>query len=135
MNLLKWDESYSVKVRLIDGQHKKLFKFANNYAEALKNGMSKASLSKLLEGLVEYANVHFSTEERYFVQFNYEDAEEHKREHTIISAKIQELKSKIRTGITIEEDDVTNFLKVWLESHVKGTDKKYIECFCKNGLR
>lgn len=135
MDIVIWDESYSVKVHLIDGQHKKLFQLTNNYAEALKNGHSIVSLSKLLDGLVEYANVHFSTEERYFVQFNYDDTEEHKREHAILSAKIEQLKSKIRTGISIEEDEVTNFLKVWLENHIKGTDHKYIECFNENGLR
>ncbi len=73
---------------------KKLFNLTNSYAQALKNGMSKATLGKLLDGLVEYANIHFSTEERYFVQFNYEHTAEHKREHSIISAKIEELKIK-----------------------------------------
>jgi hemerythrin-like metal-binding protein len=135
MKLLVWDESYSVKVHLIDGQHKKLFNLTNSYAEALQNGMSKAALSKLLDGLVEYANIHFSTEERYFVQFNYDLADEHKREHAILTAKIEDLKSKVRTGITIKEDEVSNFLKIWLENHVKGTDRKYMDCFYNNGLR
>mgnify|MGYP001214884161 CR=1 FL=1 len=135
MELLTWDESYSVNVNFIDGQHKKLFNLANGYSEALKNGESKAALSRLLDSLAEYANVHFSTEERYFVQFNYLHSEEHKREHLIISKKIEELKTKIKVGIEIEQDEVSNFLRIWLDGHVKGTDQKYIECFNKNGLR
>ena len=37
MTLLTWDETYSVNVNLIDGQHKKLFNLANGYSIAWSN--------------------------------------------------------------------------------------------------
>jgi hemerythrin len=135
MTLLTWDETYSVNVNLIDGQHKKLFNLANGYSIALEQGRSKLALCDLLDGLANYASIHFSTEERYFNQFNYSDSEEHMLEHEILSNKICDLKSKIKTGISVENDEVSKFLKVWLDTHIKGTDHKYIECFNSNGLR
>ncbi len=135
MPLLVWDESFSVKVNLLNRQHQKLFGFVNKYYNALKMGQSKSALLKLLDGLAEYAKVHFSTEERYFSQFNYNEIEEHKHEHKILTDKIIDLNSKVEVGTNVEDDEVTKFLQIWLEAHIKGTDHKYIECFHKNGLR
>lgn len=90
MALIEWDESYSVNVNLIDRQHQKLFRYANVYQEAVEKGKSAGALRKLLDGLAEYATVHFSTEERYFTQFNFDGSEEHKREHKILTAKIKD---------------------------------------------
>lgn len=135
MPLIVWDESYSVKVHLIDGQHKKLFDMANEYQIALSNGKSQAALKQLLDGLLNYATIHFGTEERYFTQFGYEDIEAHKREHKIFNAKVSEIIKKRKIGEKVEQDDVTKFLRIWLEGHIKGTDHKYIELFNKNGLR
>jgi hemerythrin len=135
MELIEWNDEYSVNVNLIDRQHQKLFELANGYHNAVKSGNSRTALIQLLDGLVEYASVHFSTEERYFVQFNYEGAEEHKREHRILAIKINDLKSKVKIGVNLEEDEVSTFLKIWLDTHIKGTDHKYIDCFHRGGLR
>lgn len=135
MALIEWDDSYSVNVNLIDRQHQKLFEYANKYQEAVQNDKSEGALRKLLDDLAEYAIVHFNIEERYFTQFTYEGAEEHKHEHKILTAKIKDLYSKVKAGVSIEEDEVSKFLKIWLETHIKGTDHKYIECFKKGGLR
>ena len=135
MAFFNWDESFSVKVNLIDRQHQKLFGIVNSYHDAVQDGKSAPALFKLLDNLAEYATVHFATEERYFAQFNYKDIEAHKREHKVLVAKIVDLKSKVRVGIDVEDDEVSKFLQIWLEAHIKGTDTKYIECFNKNGLR
>ncbi len=135
MALIEWDDSYSVNVHLIDRQHQKLFEYANEYNRAAENGKSEGALRKLLDGLAEYAAVHFSTEERYFTQFNYAEAEEHKREHQILATKIKDLYSKIKVGVKVEENEVSKFLKIWLDAHIKGTDHKYMDCFNKGGLR
>jgi len=135
MALIEWDESYSVKVNLIDRQHQRLFDHVRAYHKAVQDGRSKNALIKLLDELVEYAAVHFTTEERYFVQFSYEHTKEHKHEHKVLALKINDLKSKVKVGVNIDEDDVSNFLKVWLETHIKETDHKYIDCFTKGGLR
>ncbi|MBU0472786.1 MAG: bacteriohemerythrin [Bacteroidetes bacterium] len=135
MPLIVWDESYSVNVHLIDGQHKKLFDLANEYQTALTNGKSHDALKQLLDGLLNYAAIHFGTEERYFTQFGYDDMEAHKREHKIFNAKVSDIIKKRKIGEEVGQNEVTKFLKIWLEGHIKGTDHKYIELFNKNGLR
>lgn len=135
MPLLEWDESFSVKINLIDRQHQKLFRMANEYHQAIKEGKSSSALSNLLYGLAEYATVHFSTEERYFDRFNFEDSKAHKQEHRVLEAKIGDLKSKVKLGIKVEEEEISKLLQIWLQGHIKGTDHKFIKCFQENGLR
>lgn len=135
MPLLKWDESFSVKINLIDRQHQKLFSLANEYHQAIQDGKSTFALSNLLDGLAEYASIHFSTEERYFDRFNFENSQAHKQEHKILERKIIDLKSKEKTCIKVEEAEISKLLQIWLQGHIKGTDQKYIKCFQENGLR
>ena len=135
MPLVEWDESFSVNINLIDRQHKKLFRLANEYHQALVDGKSKFALYKLLDGLAEYTAIHFSTEERYFAEFNFEDVEEHKRQHKVILDKTNELIAKAEVGVGIVDDEISKFLQIWLQGHIKGTDPKYVKCFHKNGLK
>jgi hemerythrin len=135
MPLLEWDESFSVNINLIDRQHQKLFKIANQYHQAIKDGKSSAALNNLLDGLVDYVTVHFNTEERYFDRFNFEDSEAHKQEHRVLEAKIGDLKSKVKRGIKVEEKEISKLLLIWLQGHIKGTDHKFIKCFHENGFR
>lgn len=131
MPLVEWDESFSVNINLIDRQHKKLFRLANEYHQALIDRKSKFALYKLLDGLAEYTAIHFSTEERLFAEFNFKDIEEHKREHQVILDKT----NVAEVGVGIVDDEISKFLQIWLQGHIKGTDPKYIDCFLKNGLR
>ena len=135
MNLLEWDEKFSVGVNLIDGQHKKLFEMANEYYNAFNRGFSENAIERLLDGLLNYVAVHFGTEERYFAEYGYEDTKAHKREHQIIVLKVKDLVNKWQKRENPAEEEVSKFLKIWLEQHIMDTDHKYMECFHKHGLR
>ena len=32
-------------------------------------------------------------------------------------------------------NEILEYLKWWLINHIQGTDKKYVDCFKKNGLK
>ena len=70
MVFMNWDESLSVHVKKIDDQHKKLIHIINrahdtNLLEDREEG------DKILNELLEFTRVHFSTEEKYFEKCNY----------------------------------------------------------------
>lgn len=135
MPLLNWDDSFSVNISLIDRQHKKLFELANDYHDAFNSGKSEISLKLLLDGLVNYVSVHFGTEERYFAEFGYEDIEAHKREHKILILKVKDLVAKWQSRRNPNEEEISDFLLVWLKRHIFETDHKYINCFHRNGMQ
>jgi len=134
MPLITWDDSISVNVAIIDIQHKKIIEITNKLHEAMKKGEGKDVIADILTELAQYKKMHFATEEKYFKEFNYENAETHIYEHHQFADKIDELKTKLTKGesITIE---VLNFVKDWLTHHIKEVDKKYTKCFNEHGLK
>lgn len=135
MPIITWNDSLSVNVDEIDEQHKILIKIINRLFDAMKEGKGTQVIGRTVEELHNYTISHFGSEERYFDQFNYPDAANHKKQHAIFVKKIEDLKADLvggKTGIPI---DVLNFLSDWLTNHIKGTDKKYSHLFNEKGLK
>lgn len=134
---IPWDKEYSVNVVEIDDQHKYFIGLMNELYDVMLTKNSNKKIQEVFEKLVLYANVHFATEEKYFDQFNYELADEHKREHKKLTIKIEEFKNlyQEKPQDTFEiTKDLIDFLENWLVDHLANQDKKYVECFNKNGL-
>lgn len=43
--------------------------------------------------------------------------------------------NKVINGDYQISGEILEYLKQWLLNHIQGTDKKYIDCFKKNGLK
>jgi hemerythrin len=125
----------SVNVAIIDTQHQKLVKMINELNDAMRVGKSKDVLGGIVQGLVAYAGVHFSTEERYFEQFQYPDTDAHKAEHSAFAAKASGFSQQYQQGKIGLSIELLDFLSDWLGTHIKGVDKKYSAFFNANGLK
>ncbi len=135
MSLIKWDDSYSVKVTEIDQQHQKLVSMINELHDAMRQGRGKDVLGKLINGLISYTAIHFKTEEKYFDQFGYPETDSHKKEHAAFVQKISEFKDGFEKGQQSLSIDVMNFLMDWLLKHIKGVDIQYSQFFNEKGLK
>lgn len=134
MALINWGPELSVNVSEIDLEHRKLVNMLNQLHEAMSHQHGKDVIGPILASLAEYAATHFKTEEKYFDQFNYPDAELHKREHrdfTLRVSNFQKAYEEDRAGLTVE---VLHFLSGWLQNHIQGSDKKYSKFFNAHGL-
>jgi hemerythrin len=135
MALIKWDDSFSVNLGEIDGQHQKLIEMINDLHDAMKHGRSKDVLYKIINSLIDYAGYHFRTEEKYFDKFGYPDAKSHKEEHLHFTNKVAEFKDGFALGKIGLSMELLDFLTQWLQTHVKIVDKKYIPFFSEKGLK
>jgi hemerythrin-like metal-binding protein len=135
MPLVYWDESFSVNVAEIDAQHQTLFDLINKLYEAMKKGLGKEVLPKIIDELFNYVEKHFSTEEKYFDRFGYQETESHKLEHYNFLKKVSEFKKSYENGEIALTIDVITFLQNWLVTHIKVVDKKYSKFFNENGLK
>ena len=61
--LLKWEPIYSVNVKELDNQHKKIFTIINNVLE-IKKDYSKNKAVKAIKELKDYGNYHQSDHPR-----------------------------------------------------------------------
>lgn len=134
MGTITWNDSFSVKVLAIDQQHKKLVDMINELTDAMRSGKGRDILNKIISGLILYTGTHFKTEEKYFDQFDYPEAEIHKKEHEAFVLKVLEFKKGFEKGDLNLTVEIMDFLSDWLQNHIKGSDKKYSQFFNDHGL-
>lgn len=133
MAFIEWDDSYSVNVRIIDLQHKKLIEMINEFYKHVGKDSSQA-FRTLLDSLVDYTQYHFSTEEKYFQQFAYPDTAGHREIHRNFTEKVLDVRSRLNNGKMVLSLEITTFLKDWLTHHIKESDKAYGKFFNHHGL-
>lgn len=133
--LFPWSDTYSVKIGVIDMQHKNLVSIVNELHQAMVAGQGKQQLGKILSNLIKYTQVHFKTEENFMESHQYPEFIHHKSEHDHLTKTVLDFQSKFQrneTGLTIE---VMDFLKDWLSKHILGSDKKYTPFLNAQGVR
>jgi hemerythrin len=134
-NKLVWEDKYSVGVVEIDNQHKRMFAVINELLDAINTGTTADHLGNIIESLVKYKIFHFETEEKYFRDFNYEEAEAHTAKHHEFNQKLTTLKEK-HPEYTVEfAFELVDFLEDWLIDHLMVVDQKYKKCFAEHGLK
>lgn len=138
MSLIKWNQDLIVNIPDIDEQHERFVGYVNQLYDSRRKKSSPEEVGKLIAELVEYAWIHFKTEERYFDMFRYNESVSHRKEHEIINNKLHEFKKKYDEGSgLLLAMKLSEFLKEWFEGHVVKVDKEfskllYINVYNKN---
>jgi len=132
--MLVWDSSYSVKVKEIDNQHKRLIDYINLLDASTRDDDPKEIISEIMKSLTVYTIEHFKTEEDYFSEFKYEKASEHIAEHQRLVKDLDDYIKQFESNDDFNSDHFMSFLKDWLIDHIMGTDKEYMHCFAENKL-
>ena len=133
-NYIQWQDNYSVNINFIDEQHKILINIINELYDDIIIKKKFVDVNNLLSKMVDYAATHFSTEEKYFIEFQYNDSINHIKEHKYFIEKVNEFIEKstlIKSSVPLE---ALYFLQDWLINHILISDKKYIDCFKNGGL-
>lgn len=139
MDKFVWSEDISVHVEEIDDQHKHFIEIANSIFDLLEEDtVAREDLVMRIGQLGDYALVHFGTEEEYFDQFHYADAEIHKAAHDEYRRKFQDLLNQARdenSDIMHIAGHVAEYAGSWLINHIKAMDQKFTQSFNEHGLR
>lgn len=133
--MIKWEGKYSVGLSIIDEEHKELIRIMNAAIEAKQHNDNIDEILILLKQLTDYALKHFSTEEFYMAKFKYSEFQYHQEEHHNFSNKAIAYCNRVIEGDYHIANEIFEYLKRWLVNHIQITDKKYVECFKKNGLK
>lgn len=125
MALFNWTDDYSVGIKEIDEQHKKLFEILNELHNAMKEAKSKSVLGKVITDLISYTEFHFSSEEILLKNCKYPHFKEHKAIHDQFTKKVKGFEKEYKDGSAIVSHEIIQFLKEWLVNHIKESDKQY----------
>ena len=134
MEKIKWNENFSVGVRKIDEQHKKLIKMINKLIETNKTKVYSETIYDTLVKMTKYADYHFQTEEQYMIEYDYPDYSSHKEQHIEFRKKTVAFAvdtMKYKEALPIE---ILSYLQNWLINHILTSDMKFKSFFNEKGL-
>lgn len=134
MAIIDWSDEYSVSVKEMDEQHKKLIAMINELNEAMKSGKGKDVMEKILKNLVDYTVTHFASEEKLMQSGDYPGYLAQKSQHEALTKQVIEFQTKYHEGKAVLSVEIMSFLKDWLVNHIKGSDKKYGPFLNKKGI-
>lgn len=144
MACAQWNDDYSLGIKAIDDQHKRLFGMINRLCTALSENANQRSFigkgaqesvtEEILSEMTDYASTHFFLEERYFQEFHYEKMEEHMSQHELFRLKVNSLKADLEKGKDTVALEALAYLSNWFVEHILHYDRQYVECFHKHGL-
>ncbi len=126
MDLIEWNEKYSVGSGGIDGEHKKLFSLINDLNRAMGERTDKGAGEKILLSLLEYTEYHFGNEEEILAKYSYSQLEQHKIAHKGLIGKVKELMDRVSRGREVT-GDMLMLLEEWICQHILLVDRHYSE--------
>lgn len=121
-----WKECFTVGTPDLDEDHRTLFSMIDALQRGVDSGMTQAEIEKIMGGLVEYTDYHFTREEKKMEEAGYPGLEEHKAAHADLKARMTEYHSVFHSGGKAIEKTFIRFLTYWLEDHICGVDQKYV---------
>ncbi|MCL2231730.1 MAG: bacteriohemerythrin [Treponema sp.] len=136
-DLIKWSDKLSCGVKIIDDQHKGLVDLVNEMFKHVTGDyvQERDYFNRVIQEVVKYVKIHFSTEEKILVATKFAGYTEHKKEHEFFVRTILENIRDYEAGKRFTLSTFTRFLKDWILSHIALMDKQYIEYFKKIATR
>ena len=124
MPLFLWKKSYEVGIAEIDVQHRRLVGFINELSDAMMVKQGHRAVPHVLEELIDYIQLHFTSEEGLMQEMNYPALDEHCQEHLEMTKQILEFKARYSRDHDLSPSELLAFLCEWLKDHILASDKE-----------
>ena len=125
MELLVWNENFSVGIREFDQHHKILFEMINSLIIAKEKDSSSWVIASTLEQLETYTIFHFAAEESMMKHFGFDGYETHQAEHEALLTQVKDMRKRYTEDESVSIDELLEFVAAWVLDHTMGMDKLY----------
>ena len=123
MDLIQWKKEYSIGVKKLDNQHKKILKIVNQNMERQFSTQNEREMEEILEDLQNYIKEHFKTEEEYMLKHHYSGYEEQRKEHNQFVDRLFEAQKEYLKYGRVTSINIFNFVWDWFSHHILILDK------------
>ena len=121
---IEWNQSFEINVPVVDAEHKYLVQLVNDlHVEFKKNNLDK-DIAHIFEHLASYTQKHFANEESVMAKVKYPEIEEHKKQHRELLETARNLSEQYLDGSESITEDIMQFLKAWVVTHIIESDNK-----------
>lgn len=127
--MFTWTKEYSVGIKLIDEQHKKIFEIGSRLESIICDfdGTNVfEQLNDTYNELIDYTAYHFHSEEKLLFEANYTGIVEHVEKHKAFIHKLECMDLDLmfnRQGALAF--DLLETVASWIFTHIKGDDFLY----------
>jgi hemerythrin len=109
----------------MDDQHGILMDTMNELRLALVHGSDREKVNKLLDQFIEFARMHFWSEDRLMEQYCFPGLAEHRAEHRTLLGQIQESAHRAQYSEAVPMRSLLGFLRDGFQEHIEGLDLEY----------
>lgn len=134
METIDWNNEFSVGVKEMDDQHKKLIGMINRLIKEQKTLTNPQTIAELLTEMTDYAEVHFRAEEYLMAEYGYPEKDKQEQQHKAFIDKTIAFYSATDLGPNILSTALLDYLRIWLVEHILKQDMKYKDFFKSKGL-
>jgi hemerythrin len=135
METINWKNEFSVGVKEMDEQHKKLLGMINRLIEEQHTLTDPRTIADLLTEMTDYAQVHFRAEEFLLAEYGYEQISVQEKQHQAFIDKTISFYSATDIGPNVLSVALLDYLGTWLVGHILQEDMKYKDFFKSKELR
>lgn len=129
--MIQWNDDFTIGVKAIDEQHKRLFDIANRAYQLLRNELVLDKYDQIVdifEELKNYTVYHFAFEEKYMAEIGYKRLLSHKVYHEDFIAKVNAVDfDKIDQDQEQYLMGILDFVVNWIQEHILGVDKRIVQ--------
>ena len=125
MQLFPWDRDYEIGIIEIDRQHRHLVDIINELADAMIAQKGHETVPLILDKLVDYIQLHFTTEEEVMRRENFPALDKQRREHLDMTGQVLEFRKNYSQNLEVSPSEVLGFLCTWLKSHILESDMEF----------
>jgi hemerythrin len=124
---IEWEDRLSVGIEKIDAQHKQWIDYFNQASQAIATQQNREQISKTLEFLLDYTEMHFSTEEKFMQDSGYPEYRDHRAKHDALRTTLKNLVADYQDeGITQDlAEAIETLVGNWLIQHICNVDQKF----------
>ena len=125
MDLMVWNDSFSVGDALMDAHHQVFFQMVTEVREAAR-GVDAPAEAQRVAFLLEYTRMHFAKEEQLMETCGFPGLEAHRRTHQDFAAQAGSLAAALAEApASVTTDHILSVMQAWLVDHILGMDKQF----------
>ena len=146
LKAFQWDNYYNTGIDIVDKEHQQLVNLLNALIGVLvnKQQITEKELFLLLDKLEEYAQVHFSDEEKIMLLYKNkqetnklyaEHLRQHFRQHNYFMKYVASMREEYTNDSGKNKnsilEELAHYITVWLSFHILGSDQEMANFFAE----
>ena len=122
MAALPWREEYRINVSKIDDQHRELADRVAQLHMVLDSDKGYSDIEQVLDELISFTHLHFTTEEQLMIKHEYPEYPAHKKAHQLLLNQMLTLADRLSENHAVGFAGADDISGDWVVNHLLEKD-------------